>query len=94
MSECNCAAPTEIPQTVTAILRLETAKRGGKKVTTIGKLPANEAFLRKLTKELKQSCGSGGTYGIEDESGYVEIQGDHRVALRELLSKKAIVIRG
>ena len=94
LSECTCARPVEMPQTVRAVLRLETAKRGGKKVTVIRELPAIEDYLRRLTQQLKQSCGSGGTYGIKESIGYIEIQGDHRDHLRELLSKKSIVVKG
>lgn len=94
VSECKCAAAVEMPQKIAVVLRIETAKRGGKKVTAIRGLPAIEQYLRTLAKELKQSCGSGGTYAIEDGSGHIEIQGDRREILRALLTSKGIGVKG
>ena len=51
----------------------ETAGRKGKGVTVIKGLPLDDAALTALAKQLKASCGSGGT--VKD--GTVEIQGDH-----------------
>src|SRR5262245_50199100 len=50
----------------------ETAHRGGKTVTVIRGLPANE--LESRAAELKRLCGAGGTL----RDGAIEIQGDHR----------------
>jgi translation initiation factor 1 len=52
--------------------------RGGKVVTTISgiNLPPDE--LKQLAKRLKQLCGSGGTIN----EATIEIQGDHRTALK------------
>lgn len=55
-------------------IRRETKGRGGKVVTTISGVPANEAELDALLKVLKQLCGAGGTR----EGRVLEIQGDHR----------------
>ena len=51
----------------------ETAGRKGKGVTVIKGLPLDDAALTALAKQLKATCGSGGT--VKD--GVVEIQGDH-----------------
>ncbi len=48
-------------------------QRGGKTVTVITGVPANEATLTILAQQLKKLCGSGGT--VKD--GNIEIQGDH-----------------
>ncbi len=53
-------------------------------------LPKNATFLESLAKELKKSCGAGGKAG-ED---FVELQGDQRERLRDLLGKKGWVIKG
>jgi len=52
----------------------ETKGRKGKAVTLITGVSLDPDGLRKLAKQLKQSCGSGGT--VRD--GVIEIQGDHR----------------
>ena len=53
-------------------------------------LPRNPEFLESLARELKKSRGTGGRVG-ED---FVEIQGDHREPLRELLGRKGWVVKG
>ena len=47
--------------------------RGGKTVTVITGVPANQNEIATLAQQLKKLCGSGGT--IKD--GVIEIQGDH-----------------
>ena len=53
-------------------------------------LPRNRALLAELARELKRACGSGGAAGEER----VEIQGDHRERLRELLAAKGWTVKG
>lgn len=89
-ADCRCSSNLRageeslpVPAKIRAELSLE--KRGsGKVVTVIGGLPANRGFLDTLARELKRSCGTGGHAG---ESS-VEIQGDHRERLRDLLGRK------
>ena len=78
--ECRCAIKAEqaVPARIVAHLRIEKKGRGGKTVTVVDNLPRNPEFLKQLAAELKRACGSGGTAG--DAS--IEIQGDHRDALR------------
>jgi len=78
-----------VPAKITA--RLSVQNRGsGKVVTVIEGLPRNEAFLEALARELKKSCGTGGRAG----ETFVEIQGDQRERLRDLLDRKGWTIRG
>jgi translation initiation factor 1 len=60
----------------------ETKGRRGKGVTVVTGLPLNAMEIKKLARQLKQKCGSGGT--VKD--GVIEIQGDHRDTLVELLT--------
>lgn len=91
---CKCSSTnpreTAVPERVVAKLRLEKAGRGGKTVTVIYDLPRNTEFLKALCADLKRACGTGGTV-IEDT---VELQGDHRDRVRELLRKKGFLIKG
>jgi translation initiation factor 1 len=59
-------------------------------VTVIDGLPQNDAFLRELAQELKRSCGTGGT--IADS--YIELHGDLRERLREVLAQKGFTVKG
>ena len=60
----------------------EIKGRRGKGVTVITGLPLNTIEIKKMARQLKQKCGSGGT--VRD--GVIEIQGDHRDMLVELLT--------
>ena len=90
--KCSGANPREapVPDRVVAKLRVEKAGRGGKTVTVIYDLPRNTDFLKALCVDLKRACGTGGT--VVDDT--VELQGDHRDRVRELLQKRAFVVKG
>ena len=62
-------------------VRRETQGRGGKTVTTVSGTGLPEAELRALAGELKRRCGSGGS--VKDY--VIEIQGDHRAVVVEVL---------
>ena len=79
-----------VPDRIVARLRIERAKRRGKTVTVVEGLPRNAAFLKELSKELKRACATGGKT-IEDR---IEIQGDHRERLRQILGAKGWVVKG
>ncbi|MGE5199442.1 MAG: stress response translation initiation inhibitor YciH [Rhodospirillaceae bacterium] len=90
---CRCSrkgSDEAVPARVVAKLRVEKAGRGGKSVTVVYDLPRNAAFLKDLAKELKQACGAGGT--VQDNA--VEIQGDLRDRIRDLLLKKGFGVKG
>lgn len=78
----------------TAVLRIEKQGRGGKTVTVIDGLPKIEIFLKELTTSLKKKCGSGGTYILSGRDGVIEIQGDKRDMIRDLLAKDGIKTKG
>lgn len=90
--DCRCSAHFDeaVPTRIVARLRIEKAGRGGKTVTVVDGLPRNPSFLKDLATELKRACGSGGTAS----EASVEIQGDHRAALRTLLSRKGWTVKG
>lgn len=93
--ECTCAPePAVSSRNFVAILRIEKQGRGGKTVTVIDGLPKLNVFLKDLTKQLKNACGSGGTYSMEGKEGLIEIQGDKRDQIRALLNKTGIKVKG
>jgi len=89
---CRCSTGVDqpVPDRIIARLRIEKAGRRGKTVTVVESLPRNTKFLKELTTELKRACATGGKC-IEDR---IEIQGDHRERLRELLKAKGWVVKG
>jgi translation initiation factor 1 len=72
---CRCPKPKSLPpQQQTAAIRRETKGRGGKTVTVIYGLQLSPEDAKELARQLKQTCGTGGT--VKEDS--IEIQGDHR----------------
>jgi translation initiation factor 1 len=62
-------------------VRRETSGRRGKAVTTVANVPLDDDGLRELAGRLKKRCGVGGS--VKD--GVIELQGDHRDTVVELL---------
>jgi len=64
-------------------IRIQATRSGrkGKTVTVLTGFQHNPESLTKLLKQLKNQCGSGGT--IKENN--LEIQGDHKQKLREVL---------
>jgi translation initiation factor 1 len=62
-------------------VRRETSGRRGKAVTTVANVPLDDAGLKELAGRLKKRCGVGGA--VKD--GVIELQGDHRDAVVEVL---------
>ena len=56
-------------------------------MTAIDGLPKINFFLRDLTKELKNACGSGGTFSLDGKEGRIEIQGDKRTEVARILTE-------
>jgi translation initiation factor 1 len=92
--DCKCssqfARAEPVPAKVVAKLRLEKKGRGGKAVTVVYDLPGNPEFLKQLAGELKRACGTGGAVS----ENTVEIQGDLRDRIREVLQKKGWTVKG
>ena len=62
-------------------VRRETSGRRGKAVTTVSDVPLADDGLKELAGRLKKRCGVGGA--VTD--GGIELQGDHRDAVLEVL---------
>ncbi|UTI62305.1 stress response translation initiation inhibitor YciH [Paraconexibacter antarcticus] len=67
-------------------VRRETSGRRGKTVTTVSNVPLGEDALRDLAGKLKKRCGVGGSA----KDGVIELQGDHRDAVMELLAAEGL----
>ena len=77
------AMPDVPPQQQNIRIQATRSGRKGKTVTIITGLQHNPETLAKLLKQLKNQCGSGGT--IKDNN--LEIQGDHKQKLLEIMTK-------
>ena len=62
----------------------ETKGRGGKAVTVVRGVALGPQQLAELGRQLRTSCGSGGTA----KDGVIEVQGDHADRVVELLKAR------
>jgi len=90
VTNCPCHQKTITPKG-DGVVRVgkETKGRKGKGVTLITGVPLDHEGMQKLTKQLKQKCGAGGTF----KDGVIEIQGDHRDVLVEELVKQGFTVK-
>lgn len=92
---CQCSSRRDqanavVPTRVVAKLRMEKKGRAGKSVTVVYDLPQNAAFLKELCQELKRACGTGGA--VVDDT--IEVQGDLRDRVREILQRRGLAVKG
>ena len=80
---------TGFPNDGVTRVRREKGGRGGKTVTVLYGLPGSSDESTQLFKELKKLCGCGGTF----KQGRIEIQGDHRDKILQILRDKNIVAK-
>jgi translation initiation factor 1 len=66
-------------------LKIQASRKGkgGKTVSIVSGFQVSPETLQSLTKQLKNQCGTGGT--MRDRE--IEIQGDHKQKLLEILTK-------
>jgi translation initiation factor 1 len=70
-------------------LRISVDRRKyGKKVTLLSGFGANKNKLKTLAKKLKKTLGCGGTVTESNQELVIELQGDWRSELPELLEKE------
>lgn len=70
-------------------IQKQTSGRKGKGVSIITGLDLSDAELTKLAAELKKKCGCGGSV----KEGTIEIQGDKRELLKQLLESKQYKVK-
>ncbi len=70
-------------------IRRETSGRKGKGVCIITGLDLDDIELNKLAAELKKKCGCGGAI----KEGDIEIQGDKRDLIKQLLEAKGMKVK-
>jgi len=70
-------------------IQRQTSGRKGKGVCLVSGIDADDAALDKLAAELKKKCGCGGA--VKD--GVIEIQGDKRDLLKQLLEAKGMKVK-
>ncbi|MEC5320550.1 stress response translation initiation inhibitor YciH [Brenneria populi subsp. brevivirga] len=70
-------------------IQRQTSGRKGKGVCVISGIDLDDDALDKLAAELKKKCGCGGAV----KAGLIEIQGDKRDLLKQLLEAKGMTVK-
>ncbi|KEY60772.1 stress response translation initiation inhibitor YciH [Serratia sp. DD3] len=70
-------------------IQRQTSGRKGKGVCLITGITLDDTELDKLAAELKKKCGCGGAV----KEGVIEIQGDKRELLKQLLEAKGMKVK-
>ncbi|MEE3663559.1 stress response translation initiation inhibitor YciH [Brenneria sp. g21c3] len=70
-------------------IQRQTSGRKGKGVCVISGVELDDDALAKLAAELKKKCGCGGSV----KEGVIEIQGDKRDLLKQLLEAKGMKVK-
>lgn len=70
-------------------IQRQTSGRKGKGVCLITGVDGSDEVLEKLAAELKKKCGCGGSL----KDGVIEIQGDKRELLKQLLEAKGMKVK-
>lgn len=70
-------------------IQKQTSGRKGAGVSLISGLDLSDDELKKLAAELKKRCGCGGSV----KEGNIEIQGDKRDLLKQLLEQKGFKVK-
>jgi len=89
LSSCVCKDSVVYESDGTVRVGRSTKGRKGKGVTTVEGLGLDVNALKKLAKELKQKCGTGGTV----KNGVIEIQGEQRDLIVSELIKKGYIVK-
>ena len=70
-------------------IQKQTSGRKGAGISVITGLDLSDKELKKLAAELKKRCGCGGSV----KNGMIEIQGEKRDLLKQLLEQKGFTVK-
>ena len=73
----------EIAREVQPLKVFTVRRRFGKLMTIIEGIDEHDIDIKELTKTLKAKCACGGTA----KNGQIELQGDHKVRVKEVLAE-------
>lgn len=71
----------EKPKLKANVIKMRREKRNGREVIVLEGFPLGGYDLKNLAGQLRKRCGTGGTV----KKGTIEIQGDHRDVIAEVL---------
>ncbi len=90
VGNCRCSSVVNrAPSDGVVRVAIQTKGRAGKGVTLVQGLALDAVALAAMGKQLRTACGCGGT--VKD--GVIEVQGDHRDRIVEMLKAQGLVVK-
>jgi translation initiation factor 1 len=91
LKNCRCTDSGSSQEISDGFVRIRREKkgRGGKEVTVISGLGLDTDALKKLAKQLKTTCGTGGS--VKDTT--IELQGDKTAQAQAALEKQGYKVK-
>lgn len=87
---CVCNQKKTPPLTSgTGNVKMRREKRRGKDMIVVFETLMNKSNLQSLLKEIRKTCGTGGTV----KGDTIEVQGDHRDKVREILEARGLKVK-
>ena len=86
---CACKKGKEPARKPGGVVKMRREVRRGKPVIVLFELGLKEEALKELLKAIQKACGAGGS--VKD--GTVEIQGDHRERIEEMMVERGFKVR-
>lgn len=69
-------------------VKMRRERRRGKDMIVVFETRMSKSALQAILKQVRKSCGAGGTV----KGDTIEVQGDHRDKMRELLEEQGIKV--
>ena len=85
---CACRKPAA-PAKSSGPVKMRRELRRGKPVIVLFELSGSPDSHRELLKEIQRACGTGGAL----KDGTLEIQGDHRDRIEEILAARGLKVK-
>lgn len=85
---CACAKPKAAPPAKGPV-KMRREVRRGKPVIVLFELGMPADAQKDLLKEIQRACGAGGAL----KDGTIEIQGDHREKIEEILAARGLKVK-
>lgn len=86
---CACRKPAQPPARPSGPVKMRREMRRGKPVIVLFELGWPPDALKELLQEIQRRCGAGGA--VKD--GTLEIQGDHRERIEEILASRGLKVK-
>ena len=86
---CICKKAQKAAPPTSKVVKMRREVRRGKPVIVLFEMGLSAESLKDLLKTIQRSCGAGGAV----KEGTIEIQGDHRERIEQMLAEKGFKVK-